>query len=197
MVSHVPNKSEWDRVFGHRIKKDDNGCYLWTGYTSKSGYGRLTYNGKKSRRAHCVSWELWFGGLPKIELSDGRGTCVCHHCDTRNCVRPEHLFAGAHIDNMQDMERKGRGRHLSGEEHYSAGGRGRPEIRGDKHWTNIDKEKRLRGETHGVSKLTDDIVREIRHLYPATTFTELANKYGVTIRTISLAYKRITWGHVK
>ena len=42
---------------------------------------------------------------------------VCHKCDVRCCVNPEHLFLGTYQDNVDDMWRKGRGHPGSGERH--------------------------------------------------------------------------------
>ena len=82
----------------------DNACWIWTGSLSR-GYGHV-YIGKRnnkdySKRAHRFSWELHKGQIPK-ELE------VCHKCDVRCCVNPDHLFLGTRKDNMQDCSKKGR-----------------------------------------------------------------------------------------
>lgn len=33
---------------------------------------------------------------------------ICHSCDVRTCVNPDHLFCGTTKENAQDMVRKGR-----------------------------------------------------------------------------------------
>jgi hypothetical protein len=36
------------------------------------------------------------------------GLEACHSCDTPLCVRPDHLYAATHAENMRDGVRKGR-----------------------------------------------------------------------------------------
>jgi hypothetical protein len=75
-------------------------CWLWTASVHTSGYGQIGH-GPKKILAHRASWLLSHGEIPdKLH--------VLHHCDTKLCVRPKHLFLGTNSDNVADMVAKGR-----------------------------------------------------------------------------------------
>jgi hypothetical protein len=76
------------------------GCWEWTGFRGRTGYGRVRFNGR-TQSAHRVSYELTWGPIPV-------GLSVLHSCDNRACVRPDHLSLGTQGDNMRDMFAKGR-----------------------------------------------------------------------------------------
>ncbi len=89
-----------DRFWSYVAKTET--CWLWTGAKrGKAGYGVFTPKTPRLVFAHRFSYELHFGSIPE-------GVFVCHTCDTRICVRPDHLFLGTHQDNMSDMVEKGR-----------------------------------------------------------------------------------------
>lgn len=85
----------------------NTGCWLWSGQTTRNGYGVISYNGK-SESVHRFVYKFYIG---KFDES----LHVLHRCDVRCCVNPDHLFLGTHQENMIDRNSKGRCAILLGE----------------------------------------------------------------------------------
>lgn len=108
-----------DRFLSKICTPNENGCKEWTG-AIRAGYGALTicdrnskYQYNKVFYAHRISYELFISEIPE-------GLCVCHKCDNKKCVNPDHLFLGTHKDNISDMMKKGRGNIKNGEKHFNS-----------------------------------------------------------------------------
>lgn len=91
--------------FWEKVEKTDD-CWWWRGANGGPNRYGLFQTGRDGTRkikdyAHRVSYRLTYGGIPD-------GLWVCHRCDNRLCVRPDHLFLGTSDDNIRDKVQKGR-----------------------------------------------------------------------------------------
>lgn len=152
--------------FMAKFAVDDNGCWIWTSAVNGAGYGTIGLPGGNYKEfAHRVSWEI-HNGMPVPA-----GKIVCHKCDVRKCVNPNHLFIGTHAENTADMLKKGRG------------------ITGCRLTRQPKKPK---------ARLTENDVIRIREEYVKGQETQLsiAHRYGVTGTTVQNILQRKTWGNV-
>jgi hypothetical protein len=159
IILHDDLKRFWSKV----DKKGVNECWNWT-RGKHHGYGNfhIRKNGiDKIVVATRYSWEITNGAIPD-------GLLVCHKCDNRACVNPNHLFLGTYSDNSQDRDTKNRFIKLKGEDN------------GISKLTNKD-----------VLAIRSEYTP---HVYGSVK--KLADKYKVSITHIHRIIKRSVWFHI-
>jgi len=79
-------------------------CWLFNGYLSSYGYGRITVD-YVNYYVHTISAIIYLD----FSLDD-----ICHQinhkdnvCSNKNCWNPEHLYIGTQMENVQDTVIKG------------------------------------------------------------------------------------------
>src|SRR5258706_14809839 len=78
-------------------KKSDSGCWLiW----DKNKYSSFSFKGK-SISVHHASYIIFKGKVLKKKI------VVCHKCNNRACINPEHLYSGTYRSNSLDCVRSG------------------------------------------------------------------------------------------
>ena len=76
------------------------GCWTWKSHYDGDGYAVYSVRGTRVKASRMM-WVVQGGSLPPDRE-------ICHSCDNRGCVNPEHLFLATHRENIQDMMRKDR-----------------------------------------------------------------------------------------
>ena len=95
----------WEKVDknGPIIRPELGPCWVWTASLRDTGYGQLMITETRiPEKAPRIAWFLEHGEWPPDDKQ------VCHKCDNRPCVRPDHLFLGTNDDNIRDKIAKGR-----------------------------------------------------------------------------------------
>lgn len=146
----------------HKIdKRGPDECWEWQGARTGFGYGSLRYES-----AHYYAHKVAYAdakGEPFPEGLEG-----CHSCDNPKCCNPAHIFPGTHLDNMRDMDAKGRRRTVA-----------------------------HKGERCGASRLKEYQVLAIRAEYrPGIGYRTLAAKYGCGATTVARIVRRTHWRHI-
>lgn len=103
-VDFTPHEGVQERFDKHFTKGDPGECWLWHGAKTKTKYGFMWCFRNGVRRtvfAHRIAYALKHGMVPGDKM-------VCHKCDVKLCVNPDHLFLGTAADNNRDCIAKGR-----------------------------------------------------------------------------------------
>lgn len=62
---------------------EESGCWLWSGWNSGNGYGKVRWKGRAWMAHRLVFW-LLRGEIPENHVLD-------HLCRRRHCCNPDHL----------------------------------------------------------------------------------------------------------
>jgi hypothetical protein len=160
------------------IKKNGD-CWDWKRKISKTGYGQITINSKYCS-VHRESYKFFKGEIPL-------GNQVCHSCDNKKCINPEHLWVGTQKENIQDAKNKNR----------LADQRGRKHSKETLEKLKLRPHSDRRGEKHHLRKLNEKDIFKIRDLLKnGYTQKQIGEMYEVNQSTICQIKNGKRWSHI-
>lgn len=144
------------------VTADIEKCWNWLAGRNPTGYAVafMVIDGQRFQRASRIACFLSTGQNP-AEHS------VCHRCDNRARVNPDHLFLGTHAENMADRKAKGRGNAAKGADNSRS-------------ILTVEIVKKFRQE----------------HVEQGTSFSELARRVGITPSGMHAAMTGLSWKHI-
>lgn len=175
------------RLLKHVSPVPFSGCWIWTGFVKPNGYGTLTVN-RKPAYAHRAAYAVFRGPIPD-------GMCVCHHCDVRSCINPDHLFLGTQKENLQDMDAKGR-RVTALQIGAKNPMHGRSHSDSAKLLMSHAKKGIFKGEKHPKATVSESLVRAIKSAKGGMTAKAVAEKFHVSWHVVRNIWSGKSWGFV-
>lgn len=168
------------------------------------GYPAVMFRRERVRkhvRIHQLVAEVFIGPCPAGKEVNHKDGCVTNNHDTNlEYMTPrenmEHAIAnGLTASGDRNPRRLYPERYPTGKERAA---RRRPDAaRGERNGTHTHPEKVRRGSEHGRAKLTEDDVQQIKQLIAqGHQLTKIAERFGVSISTISLIKHGRKWKHV-
>ena len=147
-----------EEIFWSLVNKTDN-CWEFIGQINK-GYGKfyVPYI-EKYIGAHRYSWEINSGKIPE-------GLLVCHKCNNKKCVRPDHLYVGSDKSNAEDVIKSN----------------GKKDAKGSKN--------------PAAKLTEEIVLECKKRVANGETYTNLAKEFGVNGVSISNAVRGISWKHL-
>lgn len=95
-------KALLEKFWAKTDKKGPKECWEWKGVIHKKWYPSFETNRSSKIAVHRLSWVIQHNTpIPKSLF-------VCHSCDNKPCVNPNHLFLGNAAINVKDMDLKKR-----------------------------------------------------------------------------------------
>ena len=156
-VSKILNRKVKVRPIEYYV--NENGCWICTShYCTNKKYPKIRLGNKGFIISRLIT--------KYIKKEDIENKYVCHTCDNRMCINPEHLFIGTALDNTTDMFNKNRNVTTKGMNYNSCVNNGR-------------------------AKLTADDV--LRIFNSSLKNSDLAKKYNVSTATISSIKNKKRW----